>query len=213
MNLHVLRVGSRIETLAGEPVAVVDQRNPLAEGRSEFVPRGPMAVVMWSGWLEGDGQSAVATWGPVGRQAFEAWCTSLKPVLTRTGGRIWIRSRADHVVSDTPSCADFLTRLAGGGLGLLLDPVGMLTPSMLPRAEEHLERTLSALSNRPGIAGVVLTNVRRSGESTVEPVPVHEGLLAGSMLARVVRERLPEQVPLILLDRGLAEQMQLLDAR
>lgn len=213
MNVQVLRDGLRIESLKGGEVARVVLDNTLEPDGAERRIEAPGIAVMWSGWLASGESGGVGTWGPAGRRAFDQWCTHLKQTLAVSGGNVWVRPHARHVLSDTPSCADFLRRHASAQLKLLLDPSGMLTPAMLARADEHVERALSALAGNPGIGAVMLTNVVRGSETELAPAPIHRGLVDGSVLARMARAAVPEHVPLVLLDGELEDQMRLLNAR
>lgn len=213
MNVQLLRDGLRIESLRGDLIARVVPDNPLEPDGAEQRMDGSVTAVRWSGWLPSAENGGVPTWGPAGRRAFDQWCTRLTQTLAEAGGSVWVRPHARHVLSDTPSCADFLRRHASAHLKLLLDPAGMLTSAMLARADEHVERALSAFAGNPGIGAVMLTNVVRGSETELAPAPIHRGLVDGSELARIVRAAVPEHVPLVLLDGELEDQMRLLNAR
>ena len=56
---------------------------------------------------------------------------------------------------------------------------------MLAQAEDHLVRATEALGSHPGVAAILLTNVRRSGpdESPLLPAPLHHGEVdAGTLI-------------------------------
>lgn len=99
------------------------------------------------------------TWSLKGWDALDA---ALQDLLGRTGARVLLRPAATDVISDAPSCLRFLERRARFGtdgparLGLFVDPVGMLAPSMLPTAPEHLERIVAHLAGHDGVDALLI---------------------------------------------------------
>jgi hypothetical protein len=85
----------------------------------------------------------------------------------------------------------------------------MLTGAMLARAEEHLARML-ALAPAPGVGAVVVANVAPDGDGAIRPVPLTAGVLDAACISRLVRDAVPEGVPLVLLDADVGGQRALL---
>ncbi|MEM1329342.1 MAG: hypothetical protein AAGG07_02145 [Planctomycetota bacterium] len=117
-------------------------------------------VVAWSGWLgeqpaSGDGLWAASpeTWGPAGMAAFPL---VVEHLTERSRVAPILRPHARHLLCDPQRC---LALLNGDGprFRLLLDPVAMLTPEMLPQAEDHLVRSVEALGGRAETVGVLLS--------------------------------------------------------
>ncbi len=214
MDLHVLR-GARIVPLAdgdGSPFAEVLDGNPLGPGWP-LPPAATGRVVVWSGWLgaEDEGAPGVRTWGRAGREAFERLCDRLGEAARARGATVLVRPHARHVLSDIPSCADFLRRCAGDGLGLLLDPASMLTPSMLLHGVEHVARVIGGLAPMTGVGAVVLANVERvaPGSDDLRLVALTRGELEAPALAAAARE-VPRGLPVVLMDEELVAQIALL---
>lgn len=218
MDLHVLR-GARIVPLAdgdGDPFAAVLDGNPLGPGWS--LPPAPCRrVVVWSGRLGADDEDrapGVRTWGRAGREAFEGLCDRLAETARPRGVTVLLRPHARHVLSDTPSCAAFLRRRAGDGLGLLLDPASMLTPSMLAHGAEHVARIVGDLASMIGVGAVLLANVERTGPGNddLRLAPLTRGELDAPPLAAAARG-VPPGVPVVLVDEELDAQITLLRSR
>lgn len=218
MDLHVLR-GARIVPLAdggGDPFAAVIDGNPLGPGWA--LPPAPCRrVVVWSGWLGADDEDrapGVRTWGRAGREAFEELCDRLAETTRPRGVTVLVRSHARHVLSDTPSCADFLRRRAGDGLGLLLDTASMLTPSMLAHGAEHVARIVGDLASMTGVGAVLLANAERTapGSDDLRLVPLTRGEIDAPLLAAAAGG-VPRGVPVVLVDEELHAQAALLRSR
>ncbi|MBO6514342.1 MAG: hypothetical protein JJ974_10295 [Phycisphaerales bacterium] len=95
-------------------------------------------------------------------------------VLPGAGGRL---SDAVCTVSWSASHSD---------VGLLLDPVGWLTPSMMRDLEDHLIRFASVCGEMPNIWGVVMRSVRMDDSGALVHAPVGEGLVSGELLERTI---------------------------
>ncbi len=210
MNLQVLR-GARIVPVAGgTSFATFLEGNILSP---EWRLPAPLArrVAAWSGWSDDAEESGVGTWGPRGRAEFRAACGRLEPALRAGGATMLLRPSSSRVLSDAPSCAEFLRARAGLTFGLLLDAASMLTPSQLPRAEEHVERIL-AVCGLGGVGGVVLANVE-AGDTTdgrVRLSPISRGVLRPEFLADQARRAIPAGTPIVLLEADLEAQLSLL---
>ncbi len=160
---------------------------------------------MWSGWLGGDdGIPGPATWGRAGHEAFERLCDRITADPRRN--RVLFRPQARHVLSDAPSCADFLRRRAGDALGLLLDPASMLALSMLAHGAEHVERILGVLAPVRGVDAVLIANAEAAEDQCVRPVALNRGVLDPRALAAMVCRLVPAGVALVVLDGDIEAQ-------
>jgi hypothetical protein len=206
VNLHVLRGARIVPVGGGVPFAAFLEGNILSPSWRLPEPL-PRTVAAWSGWSD-DAESGVGTWGPRGRTGFRAACERLEPALRLAGAAMLLRPGALHVLSDAPSCAEFLRTRADSRLGLLLDPASMLTPSLLTRAEEHVERIL-ALPGLGGVGGVVLANVEAEDvtDAAVRLSPITRGVLRPGFLADQARRALPAGTPIVLLEADLEAQL------
>jgi hypothetical protein len=127
----------------------------LLEGVGAY-PEG--TTVLRSGSLDGP---AFETWGPKGWAALEARCDALAGELDgadRSGTRLLLLAHASDVLSDTQRCLTFLTKRGGGvgGFGVVIDPMALLTESMLERAGDHLARVAASVLPAYGVAAMVV---------------------------------------------------------
>lgn len=105
---------------------------------------------------------------------------------------VWFWSRAGHVLSDLPSCLKFMRDCgewegqSSVRFGIVLDPVGMLTAEMLPKAEDFVARIIegAAGQDRVGALAVCNVSVERSSASVGPPwrSPAHRGSIAPERL-------------------------------
>ncbi len=168
--------------------AAVDHANVLAfSGPQSWRGRR----VFWSGWM-GETISSLDhhTWSKEAWQRLDAWCDRVAPTLAHAGATACFRPHPRHVLSDVQSCATFLKRRAGQPFEVLLDPAGLLTPSMISRAEDHILRALDALAEHPSVPAIVVANVRPAGDELFEPCRADQGLLAAA-LVELIRSRVP----------------------
>lgn len=198
----------------GGPIVRLD--NLLDEGVT-LSPAGPGRHVAWSGSMgEGLWDAHPRTWTPAGWARLETAVARLAPLFRAAGATLALRTHARHILGDPHSAARFVQTLAAPGqpgagvVGVLADPVGMLTPGMLAHAEEHLERIfdhlrlVQAAAQGGGLLGVVLTNLSDVPLSPASAdtlaiddgppmrrAPLHAGRLNPAWLVRGVRELNP----------------------
>ncbi len=153
MNVHLLRSGRIEPESGGPPFAILADRDPTGSGLPEM---GGCPRVAFGAATRGEDETGFATWGPAGRAAFESWCDRLLPALRERRLTALLRTSARDVLSDAPTCADFLRRREGQPFELLLDPCAMLTESMLPAADDHLLRIFESLGMHPRVGALVL---------------------------------------------------------
>ncbi len=143
----------------------------------------------WSGWATDD-QTGVRTWGPAGWETLAAWCDRLSPELAAAGVEMWLRPHACHVLSDAQRCLTFVRSRGPGPIGLLLDPLSMLTESMMPDAPDHLVRIFDALAAAAGVRGLWLPPVREDGAV--------RGSVSAALVGSLVRAHWPGDRPIVL---------------
>lgn len=143
-------------------------------------------------------------WLPGPRAEFLAWCHQLEQ---STPSPLCIWPTALGAVSDAPSLRTFLAAAEQRGRPwtFLFDPISLLTPTMLPNAEDHLTRLFELLAGHPARHATVLADAAVLNDAVV-PAPLGSGSLTAIVLDRA-RPR-PEQV--VLLDADLPRQLALL---
>lgn len=180
-----------------------DPRNPLAGGMDLADD-----TMVWSGWVEDDEASGVRTWSNEGWEAMLAWLGDALPRAREAGRTIHIRPRATHVVSDPQRCVALLEKFDDPALRLVLDPIGMLTPSMLGFVQDHLRRAFEALGAHPRLSGVVLAGAwLGTGEERVKPTSIlmdrpDGGQVNARDLLSVYAEHVGVGVPVLLVGPG-----------
>lgn len=123
-----------------------------------------------------------------------------------------LRPRAQHVLSDAPSCLTFLRSSVSEGVRIVLDPMAMMTASMTPRAEEHVERVLSVLAGHPSVVAVMAANARVAGGRVV-PIGLHRGdeaVMDSRRLIAMVSEHARPELDWIVLEEEVAKQKEML---
>lgn len=180
--------GGLIEPLTERGLRAVVQTGttPTEEEWHAASAAGIMAVRSLS---EGD----VPAWLPASRGRWDARSAELAVEAEHRGVRLAIWPHAEDVVSDIPGVVTFCRAVSNtrGGAesvsaattpwGLLLDPAALMTPAMLPNADDHLARLRDMLDLdfvRACVGGVVLRERKPDG--------TFAGLSRGSSLSRAL---------------------------
>lgn len=196
---------------ARQPVASFVDGNPLADDWLLDLEVPGDVIITWSGTLAstlfGDDPR---TWMRAGHDAFRAYCDSAAPTLVAQERRIAFRAHARHVLSDVQGCLNFLRMREGQPFDLAFAPADLLTPDMLPNAEDHLTRAFEALGSRAKVVLLhdALPSDGDDGELPILPVPLGRGVLPGDVLRRLVAEFVPASTPILLLPEGPAAQIE-----
>jgi hypothetical protein len=148
---------------------------------------------------------AFSTWGPRAREALDRACDALAPGLRESGVTLVLRPDARQILPDVPSVLAFLRKRSDQPFEVILDPMALLTESMVERAEDHLARALDAAAGHPGVPMLLLTNVRSVEGGGLEPSPVNHGLIDPRLILKLVRASWPEHKPILLPARSEAE--------
>jgi hypothetical protein len=141
-------------------------------------PPGARAVVIGAGAAAGSDDPAEASllaWGPRGRAALEEGVSAWVERSRLGGFEVWVWPRADGLVSDAPTVLGLVRKHAGSGLRVFLEPEGLLSASMLARAEDHLRRACEALVPHEATAAVLVSHV---GDGAAARGPIGPGLVA-----------------------------------
>ncbi|TVQ75009.1 MAG: hypothetical protein EA380_11695 [Phycisphaeraceae bacterium] len=194
----------------------------MPEGAVHDEPTGPL--IAWSGGFDAEDPFArdPRVWSPNALDALADRCRA----ITRSWAAdhaLLLRPHARHILGDLNRCTRFVREVCESGpepgrIGLALDPVGLLEPSMLRAAPDHLERIFGLLASRCRV--LILTDLREpEGEITeddpefvaLSPCPVDAGVLDASLLADLIRRHLPLETPIYLPFPDTAAQVAALD--
>jgi hypothetical protein len=194
-------------------VSLLDQDGPARVVRAAQ-EHGPGRVVASSGRLglgeDSDARSMLRTHTGEGMARLAEKVAEVKAGLGELGATLCLRPGAAEVLSDVPSCLVFL-RSSEGAARLVVDPVALLTASMMERADDHLERILSALAGHPGVEALLLTNAVRAGDG-LRPVGLHreDGVVDARRLIGLASRHSGPAVDWLLLEEEPARQVELL---
>lgn len=147
--------------LSGRADAVTfSTHNPARDG-IDHAPAG--ITVLWAGWLSDDADPVVGRfpldfrlWTRAGWDALSAGLAVLAPVLDARRATLWLRPASGCILADPQACMTFLRGRPSANVGLLLDPVAMLTADMLGDLDDHIARAISIAGLVEGVEAVVL---------------------------------------------------------
>lgn len=181
--------------------AWVSELNPVMDPPPTAPPTMDVPVVISTGrWVE----APERTWM---REAWSRW-EGFASAMDSGGVRWWIWPRAGDVVSDVPSTLAFAR--AHTGVSILLDPVSLLTGSMMGDVEDHLSRVFEVLGGHGAVGAVGLWNLAPGSDvEGVRVSPVHRGVIRPRLLGELWRRFAPG-ARLVLLDESRSEQWNVL---
>lgn len=149
-----------------------------------------------------DDRVSFRTFAAAGREAFDSACAR----LGASQRLVIFRPTASSVLSDIPSIrAVSKSWPAGSQFRLLLDPVALLTPSMVGAADEHLRRMAEDLVSLDRVWAVRITDAAVV-EGRVEPRAVGAGDLPGEALAGVAAAARAAGAPIVVLGSGSIDE-------
>ena len=165
---------------AVEGLGLIVWANPFEAGSFEPLDASEgTRVIAWSGWQPGDPGEAdgsfvgdFRTWGPAGRARLNELLDAAEPVLLARGLTLCLRPHARHALPDPQSVLSTLRSREPGPFEALLEPFALLTPEMMPAAEDHTARAFEALGDRPDVPAVVLPERWSEGRGQ-KVVPSH----------------------------------------
>jgi hypothetical protein len=170
----------------------------------------PRLIVDASPRSEPDAESAFARWGPTGLAAFDRAVDRAAAAAQRAGKTLLIRPAIGTALSDVPSTQRLLRRLESAShaeaVRILLEPSALLDGSMLPRAQEHLERCMRTLSAHPSIAGILATNLALHDDRFVRS-GLHHGVLEPAWMLGSLSPNAANAMNLVLCDERVDAQI------
>lgn len=169
-----------------------------AAWRSVIQPGRALRLLSWSGTLAPSlFQADPRTWMAPGRQALDALCDRIGPILLQRRWTLCFQPHARHVLSDVRSCREFLAQRIGQPFELALSPATMLERSMLPAIDDHLERLFEGLG--PSAALIILEDVLEEADENGLPRrdDYGRGLLPRALVAELLRRHVPADVPVV----------------
>ncbi len=95
-------------------------------------------------------------WMPSGWQAFDYSVSRAVEAADRRGVELLIRPAHDGMLSDAVACASWARKMESSSVGLMLDPLGWLSPSMMGDAADHLARIAELMIECTKISGVLM---------------------------------------------------------
>jgi hypothetical protein len=146
-------------------------------------------------------------WLPGPRAQFLAQIQQLEAAAPQAQLCLWPTPLA--AISDIPSLRSFLIAAQDRARPwlFLFDPVSMLTPAMLPKAEDHFTRLFESLANHPARWATLLSDAT-TREDELVPAPLGTSPLT-PLLLRAWRDA-NRPGPVVLLDADLPAQKALL---
>lgn len=144
-------------------------------------------LIAWAGWLDdskadpsmGRFDPDFNVWSPAGWQALRDGVAAAADSLRKHDATLCLRPHSGCVLSDPQGCLNFLRDDPPERVEILLDPVAMLTPDMLDKAEDHLGRAFEALGDQARVAGCVLAAAAEAdGRVVHRPLAEHPGFAA-----------------------------------
>lgn len=204
-----------VRLVAGRGFIVTEQGEHWATGIApSLIDTGPevLRAVLREGctgervfaWGLAAEDGAPGFWGRAAWERLEAAITEVLPALADARARLLLRPRHDQTLADVPGALRLLNGPLGERLGLILDPVAMLAPSMLASASDHFRRTFEALGARAD--AIVLSNIAAvpgaggPDDERLAPAPLRAGLIDPQTLLALAAEFVPETTLRVYLD-------------
>lgn len=157
-----------------------------------------------------DAESAFSLWGPSGLAAFDRAVDRAADAAQRAGKTLLIRPAIGTALSDVPSTQRLLRRLDATPhadvVRVLLEPAALLDGSMLPRAQEHLERCMRTLGTHPAVAAVFATNLALHDDRFVRS-GLHHGVLEPAWMLGTLSPSAADAMNLVLCDERIEAQL------
>ncbi|MGI9014850.1 MAG: hypothetical protein ACR2GY_11465 [Phycisphaerales bacterium] len=196
--------GDVIVDATGKTLAKWYRGNILFDELSAADFDGVPALIAYPGTLAAGGYDArePRNWMPAGRDAFEAMCAKVQPLLIDEGKQLWLCPHVRSVISDLPGAVKFLrawSEQANCPFGLAYSTASLFEPSMLAAFDEHLERQIVHLAacSRIVLIEDVQACVSASGEKLFAIVPAGEGVAPLQLARSLIAEHVPAQVAIV----------------
>jgi hypothetical protein len=105
------------------------------------------------------------------------------------GIHVHLLAERDGLVSDVPSILSLGRELAGTGVGLIVEPMALLAPSMLARIPEHLGRLYSVATYLETVSAIIVSDAVLLDTDATAPTQVGSGA-AGELQHEIVNAAL-----------------------
>lgn len=205
-NTIALPSSLSILTLQGNTILAPDGPWATLHPVEPEVCTAPRAVLAAQATVPTD-EAPVFSWMPAGRLSFESLADRFASACAPSNTIPVIRPTPQSAVSDAPSTLTFLRARESRGWRLLFDPVAMLTPPMLAKAEDHLARLFDLFGNHPATAAILLAGCEPAGDSLI-----HRPLTPDDPFARAIvkawKSQSNTQLPVVLIAPSGAESDQ-----
>jgi hypothetical protein len=127
---------------------------------------------------DGDDAQVLPTWmGPAAarRSELKSRLEALAEAGRPRGVHVHLLAEQGGLVSDVPSILSLGRELAGTGIGLVVEPMALLVPSMLERIPEHLGRLYSVATYLDAVSAIVVSDAGRAGVDQTAPMQLGRG--------------------------------------
>ncbi|MDX2114616.1 MAG: hypothetical protein SFZ24_03210 [Planctomycetota bacterium] len=133
------------------PLATFRDINLFQQGAPALAAAAPPAapaIIVWSGTpADSLFERSPLAWTSDAWQRLASLSAEAAAACAAAGRTLVLRPHTAHVLSDVQRCVRWLNESARpAGAGLVLDPLSLLTPDMLPAAEDHLRRIFETLA-------------------------------------------------------------------
>lgn len=201
--------GIALRSATGDAVALLAERTICDPAFDACITTNLGAtIIAWSGTTDDPRDDPFApdpaAWLPASMPALLARLEALEPLLIDHRVRLLIRPHARHILSDAPRCGVTLRapwRSTHPHIGLALDPVAMVEPSMIPTAIDHIRRSLEDLAHRA--SAVILTNFLAPDpadpDAALHPARLPEGVIPAADLIDLATTLIPADCPIAVL--------------
>lgn len=129
----------------------------------------------------GDDAQVLPTWmGPAAarRSELKGRLEALAGAGRPRGVQVHLLAEQGGLVSDVPSILSLGRELAGTGVGLIVEPMALLVPSMLDRIPEHVGRLYSVATYLDAVTAIIVSDAARVGSDQTRPTQVGAGSAA-----------------------------------
>ena len=188
-TLHWSKPSAEIMNDSGDSIARIAEHDIMSisaqwseenTGSTLIVPCGPH-----SGTDPEPSEDLLAQWSPDSWEPFNTQAQVIKQLAAASSTELIILPGAGGRLSDAICTASWAH--THQEFGLLIDPVGWLTPSMMTDLSDHLIRFTSLCQEINSIWGVVIRSVQEDTAGHLVHAPIGEGLISDELLDQTLR--------------------------
>tara|TARA_R110002072_G_scaffold42064_16_gene118355 strand:+ start:46150 stop:46821 length:672 start_codon:yes stop_codon:yes gene_type:complete len=188
---------SILHASVGDPVSTV-------ESMAQAIPAGPDTLRLVIHCADpsptDDPARLLAGWSPDGWAKFDESLAELDAWANEHGAELLIRPSAAGMLSDAICTMSWASRSADLGCGLLLDPVGWLTGSMIKDAEDHLTRIAELCLGCDKASALLIRSLRTDEAGNPSQASLGSGSLDATMVVDRLRPLIDSIQTLVVLD-------------